>query len=385
MQPWLWLFWGSVAVTLFSYLGYPLVIAALARLIGRTPRMGDALPTVTLLIAAHNEESVIAAKLENSLAIDYPPERLEILVVADGCVDGTCAIVEGFADRGVRLLRQDPRQGKVSALNLAFPGAHGEIVVCTDANAMYRPDAIRKLVRHFADPEVGLVAGQKRILGEGGAAQGEGLYWRYEGFLKVMDSKVSSAMGATGEIFAIRKALWRSVPADTIIEDFVITMRLVMDGHRAIYDPEAVSEEEASPSVGEEFKRKVRIVAGGWQAIVRLWPLLLPHHGIVTFQYVSHRVLRWIVVPLMQPVMYVANAALAFHSPFYAALFAAHTAFYALALAGYELQRRGHRPKLFYLPFYFAFLNGSALLGAWRYFTRTQPVTWEKVKRSAAT
>lgn len=385
MQAWFWLFWGSIAVTLFSYLGYPIVIALLARVIGRPPRTGDALPTVTLLIAAHNEDSVIAQKLENSLALDYPQERLEILVVADGCVDGTCEIVERFADRGVRLVRQDPRQGKVSALNLAFPSASGEIVVCTDANAMYRPDAIRKLVRHFADPEVGLVAGQKRIFGEGGAAQGEGFYWRYEGFLKVMDSRVSSAMGATGEIFAIRKALWRSVPADTIIEDFVITMRLVMEGHRAIYDPEAVSEEEASPSVEEEFKRKVRIVAGGWQAIVRLWPLLLPHHGVVSFQYVSHRVLRWVVVPLVQPVMLVANAMLALESPFYAALFVAQTAFYALALAGYQLQRRGHRPKLFYLPFYFAFLNGSALCGAWRYFTKTQPVTWEKVKRSAAT
>lgn len=385
MNSWSLALWCAFALVAYTYLGYPLVVWALARWFGREPERGTALPKVTLLIAAHNEAAVIGAKLDNSLALDYPADRLEIMVVADGCVDETCQVVQSYADRGVILVRQEPRQGKVSALNRGVPLAEGEVVVCSDANAMYRPDAIKKLVRHFADPKVGMVAGEKRILGDSGPAAGEGLYWRYEGFLKRMDSKLSSAMGATGEIFAMRKSLWRSVPADSIIEDFVISMGLVRDGHRVVYDPEAISEETASPSVEEEFKRKVRITAGGWQAVVRLWPLLSPTYGLVSFQYVSHRVLRWIVVPLLLPVMLAANGVLAMQSSAYALLLALHLGFYALAIGGYALQRRGIRWKLFYVPFYFGFLNGSALLGAWRYFTHTQPVTWEKVKRTATT
>lgn len=377
-------FWLGLAVVAYAYLGYPLVLWPLAMLFGRLNRTGGALPSVSLLIAAHNEESSIGAKLENSLALDYPPERLEIVVVADGCSDRTCAIVRGFAERGVVLVEQTPRQGKASALNLGLQHVHGEIVLFSDANAMYRPEVPRLLVRHFADPAVGMASGVKCVVGPDGAGKGEGLYWRYEGLLKRLDSRLSSAMGATGEIFAMRRTLWTPVPPDTIIEDFAISMGLVRAGHRVVYDPAAISEEPPSPSIEEEFKRKVRIVAGAWQAIVRMWPLLLPRLGWTWFQYVSHRVLRWIVVPWLLPLLLLANVALSIGSPLYASLLDAQLLFYALAIAGYWAQRRGACPKLLYVPFYFAFLNFSAQAGAVRYFRRAQPVTWEKVQRGPA-
>jgi cellulose synthase/poly-beta-1,6-N-acetylglucosamine synthase-like glycosyltransferase len=376
------MFWGGVALVAYTYLGYPGLAWLLARVMGRPNLTGPDLPTVSLVIAAHNEDGVIGAKIENSLALDYPEGLLEIMVVADGCSDRTCEVVRSYAKRGVRLVVQEPRAGKVAALNRGVPLAGGELVVGSDANAMYRPDALRRLVRHFADPEVGMVAGEKRVLGAGNAAKGEGLYWRYEHFLKRQDSLLSSAMGATGEIFAIRKSLWQPLPADSIIEDFMISMGVVKGGHRVIFDPSAISEEEASPDLREEFKRKVRITAGGWQSVVRLWPLLMPAYGRVAFQYISHRVLRWVVVPVLLPLLVLMNALLAVDSRHYLALLGLHLAFYAAAFAGFALQARGQRPRATYVPFYFAYLNVAALCGAWRYLRNAQPVTWEKVRRT---
>jgi cellulose synthase/poly-beta-1,6-N-acetylglucosamine synthase-like glycosyltransferase len=230
---------------------------------------------------------------------------------------------------------------------------------------------------------VALVAGEKRVAADDGTvSEGEGLYWRYESLLKRLDSRVSSAMGAAGEIFAIRKALFVAhAPApDSIIEDFILSMGLVRDGYRVVYEPEAVSLEEASPNAVEEFKRKVRIVAGGWQAVVRLWPLLSPTYGVVAFQYVSHRVLRWVVVPLLLPPIFLANVALASTAP-YGLLLVAQLGFYLLAAVGWQLEQRGKKWKPAYLPFFFAFMNYAALCGAWRYLKGNQAVTWEKVKR----
>jgi cellulose synthase/poly-beta-1,6-N-acetylglucosamine synthase-like glycosyltransferase len=377
-----WLFWSAAVLVVYAYVGYPALLMLLARHFGRPAGKTDALPSVTLLIAAHNEEAVIAARLENALALDYPGDRLEIMVVADGCTDDTCRIVERFADRGVRLVRQEPRQGKVSALNLGVPLSRGAIVVCTDANCFYRADALKKLVRNFADANVALVAGEKRILGKQGSGEGEGLYWRYENAMKRYDSLLGSAMGATGEIFAIRRELWRTVAADTIIEDFVITMDLVQRGFRVLYDPEAVSEETASPSARDEFKRKVRIAAGGWQAVVRLRRLLSPIYGWPWFQYVSHRVLRWVLVPWLLPLLLLWNAILFPSAGVYRLTFFAQLAIYSAAALGWLLDRRGIRWKVAYVPFYLVFLNVAAILGAWRYLTHTQPVTWEKVRRS---
>lgn len=379
-----WAFWGGVAVVAYAYVGYPLVAWTLAKLAPRPARQGVELPSVTLLIAAHNEESVIGPRLENALAMDYPADKLEIVVVADGCTDRTAAIAAEYADRGVRVIQQLPRQGKIAALNVGVPLAQGEIIVGTDANAMYRPDAMRKLVRWFADPEVGLVAGEKRIHGRGTAAQGEGVYWRYEHWLKRQDTRFGSVMGATGEIFAIRKALWQALPGDTVIEDFVIAMGVVRGGKRAVFDPLAISEEEASPSVEEEFKRKTRIAAGGWQAVWRLRGLLAPANGLAAFQYVSHRVLRWVVVPPLLPILFALNALLSLGSAFWGAIFTIQLALYGLAALGWQMRSRGETSRFVVVPFYFAYLNAAALVGAWRFVSHSQPVTWEKVRRATA-
>jgi cellulose synthase/poly-beta-1,6-N-acetylglucosamine synthase-like glycosyltransferase len=375
-------FWAALIGIAYPYLGYAAVIWLIAKFRQDPYLMSDRLPTVTVLVAAYNEEDVIARKILNSLALDYPKEKLEILVVTDGCTDETDAVIRGFEESGVRLLSRSQRQGKVNALNAAIPLASGEIVVCSDANAFFNPQNLKLLVRHFGDPRVALVAGEKRIHDDGKAVSaGEGLYWRYESFLKRLDSSVSTALGATGEIFAIRRERFEPLPPDSVIEDFVLSMRYVLQGQRVVYEPAAVSWEDASPSFAEEFKRKVRIIAGGWQSVVWLRALLSPRYGLIAFQYISHRVLRWMVVPFLLPLAFLANLMLA-NDPLYALLFAAQVTLYGAAAVGYHLQQRGIRWKPFYVPFYFVFLNVAALLGAYRYLTGRQPVTWEKVQRA---
>lgn len=374
---------ASLLVIGYAYVGYGALIWLISRFVGQAPQTSDDLPPVSVVIAAYNEAPIIGARIENILALDYPPEKLELVVVTDGCTDGTEDVVLGHAERDprVRLLSRSVRSGKVNALNAAIPQAKGEIVVGSDANCFFRPDCLRQLVRHFGDPKVALVAGEKRIhQGEGTVSLGEGLYWRYESWLKTLDSKVSTALGATGEVFALRKACFEPLPKDAIIEDFMLSMGLVQAGYRVVYEPSAIATEDASASFADEFKRKVRIVAGGWQAVVRLWPLLLPTRGLVWFQYVSHRVLRWVLVPSLLPIALGANVVLAAHGR-YQALLALQLGLYAAAFLGYLLQRRGIRWKLFYVPFYFTFLNVAALLGAYRYLAGRQPVTWEKARR----
>lgn len=377
------LLWAAIAVVLYAYFGYGAAIWVIGRFVKQPLQYTEHLPTVTLVIAAYNEQDVIEPKLENSLLLDYPPELLEILVVADGSSDGTCDVVRRWADRGVRLEFSPERRGKIHAVNRVAPLASGEVLVFSDANSMFAADSIRKLVRNFGDPRVALVAGEKRIMADDGTvSDGEGLYWKYESALKRLDSRVSSVMGAAGEIFAIRKdAYVAHAPApDSIIEDFILSMGLVKDGHRVVYEPEAISLEEASPNAAEEFKRKVRICAGGWQAVVRLAPLLSPSYGLVSFQYVSHRVLRWTVVPFLLPLILLLNVALA-GLPVYQALLAAQVAFYALGAIGYQLEQQGKKWKPAYLPFFFCFLNYAALRGFFRFMGGKQAVTWDKVKR----
>jgi biofilm PGA synthesis N-glycosyltransferase PgaC len=377
--------WGAIAIVLYAYVGYGAVIWLISRFIHRPPHFSERLPSITLIVAAYNEEEVIVSKIKNSLALDYPEALLEILVVADGSTDNTVQAVSAYARQGVRLEFSPERRGKIHAVNRVVPLSHGEVLVFSDANSMFEPSSLRKLVRHFGDPAVALVAGEKRIVNDlGTVSAGEGLYWRYESWLKCLDARVSSVLGAAGEIFAIRKAHYEPPAADSIIEDFVLSMSLVKQGWRVAYEPEAISLESASPNAKEEFKRKVRIVAGGWQAVFRLWPLLTPRYGMVAFQFVSHRVLRWMVVPFLLPLIVLLNMSLVARAP-YAALLGLQIAFYTLAAVGWMLERRNRSWKPSYLPFFFTFLNYAALRGAWRFLTKTQAVTWEKVKRTSAT
>jgi biofilm PGA synthesis N-glycosyltransferase PgaC len=368
------LFWLIVGVIFYTFLGYPLLIGLLAHCAPRPARKAAITPKVTLLIPAYNEAPVIARKIEDSLALDYPPEQLEVIVVTDGSDDGTVDIVAGYASQGVRLYHHPHRQGKMAAINRVMPLVDGEIVVFSDANAMIERGALRALVRNFADSSVGGAAGEKRVL-DGG----ESLYWRYESFLKRCDSALSSVMGAAGELFAIRRCLFEPPPSTALIDDFVISLRLVEAGWRVVYEPEAVATEEASPTLAGEWRRRSRIAAGGFQSIRWLPSLLNPARGRVAWQYFSHRVLRWAATPFLLPAAYGLNLLL-LGLPLYRLVFLAQTAFYAAALLGYVLTRRNIGWRPFRAVFYFCFANAAALAGFWRYITGTQPVTWAKAR-----
>lgn len=285
-------FWLAVGTVIYTFVGYPLLVGLFSRYFHRPVQKATITPQVTLLIAAYNEEEVIAQKIKNSLALDYPPDLLDVVIVTDGSNDGTVDIVSHYADRGVRLYHQPQRHGKIAAVNRVMPSIESAIVVFSDANTMLDTGTLKAIVRNFADPAVGGVAGEKQVSGDG-----EGFYWLYESYLKRCDSALSSVMGAAGELFSIRRELFQPPEKDSVIEDFIMSMRLVEAGWRVVYEPEAVAREDDSPSLAGDWQRRTRISAGGFQAIGRLPNLLNPTKGWVAWQYLSHRVLRWAATP----------------------------------------------------------------------------------------
>jgi cellulose synthase/poly-beta-1,6-N-acetylglucosamine synthase-like glycosyltransferase len=287
----------SVGALVYVYAGYPLVLQLLIWIRGaRQVRRGDDLPPVSLVISAYNEAATIAEKLRNSLALNYPAERLEIVVISDASTDGTDAIVQEFAARGVRLCRQAERRGKTAGLNRFVPELKGDIVVFSDANAMYERDAIRQLVRNFADPEVGCVTGEARYLGDSATAAGLGerAYWGYEILIKRLETAAGSMVGGDGAIYAIRRSLWQTLPDDAI-NDFLNPLQIVAAGWRAIYEPEAVCYEEAAGTTLREYRRRVRIVSRSWRAVFQARGVLNPFRvGAFAFSLISHKVMRWL-------------------------------------------------------------------------------------------
>lgn len=376
-------FWVALAIVAYTYVGYALIVALLARWRARPTLKGDVTPTITILVAAYNEEGCIASKIENSLALDYPADKLELAIVTDGSTDRTPEIVSSYAERGVKLLHQPERRGKAAALARALPLTQGEIVVFSDANSFFQRDALRKLARNLADPAVGAVGGAKRMLREREsiAGQGEGLYWRYESFLKRCDSAVSSVMGVPGEIWAARREAYVPPAPDTLLDDFVASLHMVEAGWRVVFEPEALAYEEASPNLSAEWSRRVRNAAGGWQAFFKLPGMLRHKSRLVTFQYLSHRMARWMIAPMLLAPLFAANVALAFAAgPFYSLALVGQTAFYGMAGLGWLLAWRGRRVGWFLAPFYLCMLNTAALVGGWRFITGRQPVAWKKVR-----
>jgi biofilm PGA synthesis N-glycosyltransferase PgaC len=344
-------------------------------------------PNVTILIAAFNEADCIREKAMNSLALDYPQEKCDILFVTDGSTDGTDKILRQFMhDSRIRVLHKPDRQGKLAAVDRAMMYIPSPIVILTDANTLLNKEAIHNIVRHYTNPTVGAVAGEKRIrkdLQKEGNGAGEGLYWKYESFLKRLDSELNSVVGAAGELFSFRKELYRSVPPDSIIEDFHLSMCIAADGFRVIYEPNAYAEEQPSASFREEMKRKVRICAGGFQSMSRLNKLLnINKYGLLTFQYFSHRVLRWAVTPFLLPILFILNGFLAFNeNHYYQLLFVGQILFYSAAALGYMLENINLRSKLLIAPLYFTLMNVAAYAGLIRYLRGTQSAIWEKAQR----
>jgi cellulose synthase/poly-beta-1,6-N-acetylglucosamine synthase-like glycosyltransferase len=378
--------WLSIGIIFYTYAGYAALIALLSRLFGHIPHYDPKYqPTVTTLIAAHNEEEWIEAKILNCLDQTYPANCHEIIVVSDGSTDNTPKIVEKYADRNVISLYEPTRKGKTAAVNRAMLYAKGEVLVLSDANNMYNREAVANLARHFVDPTVGCVSGEKQVLksGEAPTSGGEGLYWKYESLLKRCDSSFYSVVGAAGEIYAVRRELYSPPPKDALLDDFIVSMEIAQKGYRVIYEPEAVSYETGSASLRDEFKRRSRIFCGGFQSVARLPRLLNPLYGRLWFQYLSHRVLRWIVTPFLVPLVFLLNLVLARHSPFYRLMLAGQVLFYAVGLVGLrQLDRTGRCPRVIYLPAYFIFIHVAELAGFKRWVAGRETGIWDRAQRA---
>ena len=381
------LFWLSLAVVLYTYVGYAAVVGLWAKLVRRPPppAPGAFEPDVTLVVPAYNEADVLADKVRNCLALDYPADKLRLLFITDGSNDNSGAVLAQFP--AVQHLHQAARAGKSMAENRAIRYVTTPFVVFTDCNTLLNPEAVHELVRHYADPCVGAVSGEKRVLRDGSTSgAGEGLYWQYESFLKRCDSDIYSLMGAAGELVSFRTSLFKPLEADTILDDFVQSMCIVDAGYRVIYEPRAYAMEPPSFSLAEEMKRKVRICAGGWQAMSRLLPLLNPlRQPVVSFLYFSHRVLRWSLTPVLLALLLPLNAALALQfGGVYALLLGLQGLFYGAAALGWWRAAQGQAAGPLLVPLYFTMMNVAVFQGAVRFWRDAQPAAWDKAQRATA-
>ncbi|MGK7396853.1 MAG: glycosyltransferase family 2 protein [Candidatus Cyclobacteriaceae bacterium M3_2C_046] len=389
---WQWIFWSSLFLIVYTYIGYGFVLLLLVKLkrwLKKTKYhhffSQDELPPVTLIVAAYNEVDFIEEKIKNTLELEYPDHKLQFIFVTDGSDDGTPDLVEKFPQ--IKLCHQPQRQGKIAAVDRVMPQVKTPIVVFTDANTFLNADAIIKLVRHYKNPDVGAVAGEKRVMiqdKDQASGAGEGFYWKYESTLKKWDSELHSVVGAAGELFSIRTALFQKIPSDTLIEDFYLTLSIAGKGYKVRYEPDACASEGPSASVKEELKRKIRIATGGIQAIIRLKKLLNPFkYGILSFQYISHRVLRWTIAPVALILVLISNIILAGKGfIFYQVLLALQATFYLFAFFGGRLASTKVKIKILFIPYYFFIMNYAVYRGFWRYFKGNQSVLWERAKRS---
>ena len=374
--PWVIVFFVSAGVIVYSYAIYPLLLALVP--IRRREELSGPVewPAVSVLISVYNEEKHITQRIENLLALDYPPDKLEILIGSDGSTDRTNVLVRRFSDPRVHLREFGQRSGKPSVLNRLIPQTHGELLAFSDANALFAPDALQKLARHFRDPRIGGVCG--RLLFHGRTSEtDEGPYWKLETYLKTRESALDSCLGANGAIYAIRKSYWPIIPDNTFVDDFVIGMRVREQGVRVVYDREAVATEELPQSVGHEMTRRIRIGAGDFQALFLCWRSLLPWRGFHSLAFWSHKVLRWLS-PFFMAAALISNIAL-LRRPLFAALLTLQLAFYALAVIG--ALRGGRKIILFSAPHYFVTINLALLLGFFRFITGTQQAAWKRTAR----
>ena len=384
------IFWICIFLVFYTYIGYGIVLFLAVRMkrlvchkeVGM-PDDGNT-PDVTMMICAYNEEEIVEAKMTNTHALDYPKDKLHILWVTDGSDDSTNKLLAEHDD--VTIAFTPERKGKTAALKHGIKEVKTDIVVMTDANTMLNKEAIRVIVEKMRDPKVGCVAGEKRVMARNdgqAAAEGEGMYWKYESFLKRLDSELHSAMGAAGELCAIRAKLFEDMPDDTLLDDFILSMRIVERGYTIAYASDAYAMEYGSADIREESKRKRRIAAGGLQSCWRLRRLMNPlRHPLVAFQFVSHRVLRWTITPFALIALVPLNVWLVLTNAgaVYTVIWILQTVFYLSALAGYILEAKGHKNKLLYVPYYFLFMNVNMFSGI-AYLAKKHNGTWEKARR----
>jgi len=383
------LFRACFFILFYTYAGYPLMVFILVKTRNFTGKKqnfppGECLP-VTLVIAAYNEEKIIEKKIRNCLDLNYPPGLLEVLFVTDGSSDNTFNILNEY--KGITVLHIPERQGKPSALNRAMIRVTTPIVVFSDANTLLNKDAIKHITGHYANPEVGGVAGEKRIMKEGSGTvkRGEGLYWRYESGLKKLDSSLKSVVGAAGELFSVRSNLYTPLPDNTIIEDFVQSLLVCVKGSVVRYEPRAWAEENASLSVRDEMERKIRISAGAFQAMGMLKMLFnIFKFPVISFQFISHRIVRWTICPLALVILPICSVILYIRtgSILYGMVTFLQLILYVSAACGWWYAVRNRHIKIVYPLFYFVFMNFCVFAGLVRFLRKKQSVLWKRAERS---
>jgi cellulose synthase/poly-beta-1,6-N-acetylglucosamine synthase-like glycosyltransferase len=379
-------FWTCLALIAYTYIGYPILIAFLSRGFGRdrdAPACDDHdLPSVSLLIAAHDEEAVIEQRLRNALAADYPPEKIEIVVGSDGSTDGTAAAVRRCHDRRVRLLDYPVRRGKAAVINSAFPELRGQVAILSDANTEFDPAALRTLARWFRDPATGVVCGRLILTDLRSGRNGDGLYWRYETFLKRREARLGALLGSNGAIYAIRTSVFTPPPDGTIVEDLVIPLLArLRTGCSVLYEDEAIAREETPPDLGSEFRRRSRIGAGDFQSLGLLWRLLDPRRGWIFLTFFSHKILRW-GCPFFMIGLLAASLALRDH-PLYLAFLIAQVVFYAFSLALALVPARVNAVRPLRVASLFTAMNAALLVGFVRWLRGRPRGTWSRTARPA--
>lgn len=380
------IFFLGIFITFYSYIGYGVLLWLWLKVKKRVAdHTEDFMLPVTLIVAAYNEEDFIEEKINNTLSLHYPADLFKIIFITDGSTDGTPDIVSKHT--GIQLLHTSARKGKVAAMHRAMSFVQTPVVIFSDANTLLNKDSIKNIVRHYKKPQVGGVAGEKKIMSSKTdtiAGAGEGLYWKYESFLKGLDWKFYTVVGAAGELFSIRTELYEYPGDDILLDDFIISLRVCQKGYRIAYEPEAYALETASVSIKEEQKRKIRISAGAFQSMNILKPLLnIFRYPKLSFQYISHRVLRWTLCPLFLPVILICNILLVLWTnvSLYEWILGAQVLFYSCALLGWLLFINNIRISFLYAAYYFLFINFSLYLGFFRYIKGRQTVLWEKASR----
>ncbi|MEA3426187.1 MAG: glycosyltransferase family 2 protein [Bacteroidota bacterium] len=387
------IFWLSAAILCYGFFGYGLVLwfwSVCKELLGYNKHMTDTSyePSVTLIVPCYNEADILEQKISNCRSLCYPKEKLQLIFITDGSTDQTADLLKKYPD--IQCLHEPARKGKTAAENRSIAFVQTPVVIFSDANAMLNPDAIRNLVKHFVNPKTGCVAGEKRVSAQRidtAGAVGENLYWRYESILKRLDADCNSAVGAAGELMALRTSLYQPLPEDTLLDDFMQSMLIASSGYRIAYEPDAYATETASANIAEELKRKIRIATGSWQALFRLgkW-LSIRKTPLLCFQYFSHRVLRWAIIPFLLILLFLLNLILAIYGDtLYRVFMTLQLFFYATGLLGYLFRNTRTRYNLVFLPYYFCVMHYALLAGLYRYlYHKPQNGVWEKAKRSTA-
>lgn len=390
------LFWILLFLLFYTYLGYALVLFVLLKLKKALfpnrffqPDLNYE-PNVCLFVTAFNEIDYVKQKVENSFSLDYPKEKIQYLWITDGSDDGTPEMLRKFEPVEVHHLPE--RKGKMHAMNRGVKFVKAPVIIFSDTNTILAKQSIREIVAKFSNPKTGCVAGEKRIVekdADAAAGAGEGLYWKFESWIKNMDAELNTAVGAVGELFAIRTELFEDVEPDTLLDDFIISLRIAQKGFHIAYTPNAYAEETASLNVKEEMKRKIRIAAGGIQTIFRLKGLLNPlRYGMLSWQYFSHKVLRWTLAPISLFLFLVVNLFIVWQQQswvttgFYTLFLYTQILCYLLAVVGWHFENRKLQLKILFVPYYFLSINYAAIRGIFRYFKGGQSVNWEKSKRA---